>query len=131
MCDFSGSRTQSDAHPGRCTKTGGYLGNAEIDEIIGHGGAQRMFHDGASSSDILLYQGDYVSYMTPTTKDTWRADWKSLNFAGSIDWALDLQAFTADDVAVPPNRPEEGNLGCVMGKMTLSIRETYANSHAA
>ncbi|PHH91791.1 hypothetical protein CDD83_10287 [Cordyceps sp. RAO-2017] len=34
--------------------------------------------------------------MTSTTKDTRRADWKQLNFAGTIDWGLDLQEFTSD-----------------------------------
>lgn len=52
----------------------GYLGNAEINELISRSGAEQTFHDGASNSDILLYQGDYVSYMTPTTKETRRAD---------------------------------------------------------
>ncbi|KAL5316125.1 hypothetical protein ACEPPN_017003 [Leptodophora sp. 'Broadleaf-Isolate-01'] len=116
MCDFTGSRIQSDANPGRCTKTGGYLGNAEVDEIIRRGGAAQTFHDGASNSDILLYQGDYVSYMTPTTKETRRSDWKTLNFAGSIDWALDLQAFTTDDMATPPKIPAKGEEGCVAGE---------------
>jgi hypothetical protein len=42
--------------------------------------------------------------------------WKSLNFAGSIDWALDLQAFTTDDIAKPPDRPSQGEEGCVAGE---------------
>ncbi|QPH01779.1 hypothetical protein C2857_005982 [Epichloe festucae Fl1] len=96
-CDFTGSRTQSDATPGRCTKTGGYLANAEINEIIIRGDGAQMLHDDNSNTDVMLYKGDYVSYMTPTTKDTRRADWKGLNFAGTIDWAVDLQEFTNDD----------------------------------
>lgn len=35
--------------------------------------------------------------MTATTKETRRARWRRFSFAGSIDWALDLQSFTADD----------------------------------
>jgi hypothetical protein len=54
--------------------------------------------------------------MTPTTKDTRRADWEKLNFAGSIDWTLDLQAFTSADMSAPPDRPEDGKVGCVMGE---------------
>jgi hypothetical protein len=42
--------------------------------------------------------------------------WKGLNFAGSIDWALDLQAFTTDDIAKPPDRPSQGEEGCVAGE---------------
>jgi len=52
--------------------------------------------------------------MTPTTKDTRRANWKNWNFAGTIDWALDLQSFTADDMTAVPDRPQSGE-GCVDG----------------
>ncbi|KAM7198915.1 carbohydrate-binding module family 24 protein [Naviculisporaceae sp. PSN 640] len=116
MCEFTGSRTQSDAKPGRCTDTGGYLAHAEIMEIIQKGDGAKTFHDTASNSDIMLYQGDYISYMTPSTKDTRRADWEGLNFAGSIDWALDLQTFGRDDMEVEPERDENGTgEGCVYG----------------
>ena len=56
MCDFTGTKSRSDAKPGRCTDTGGYISNAEINEIIGKGGSQH-FHDGASNTDVMLYQG--------------------------------------------------------------------------
>lgn len=81
MCEFTGSRIQSDAKPGRCTDTGGYLAAAEINEIIQKGDGAKTFYDGNSNSDVMLYQGDYISYMTPTTKDTRRDDWAALNFA--------------------------------------------------
>ncbi|CAG8961706.1 hypothetical protein HYFRA_00006246 [Hymenoscyphus fraxineus] len=129
MCDFTGSRTQSDANAGRCTKTGGYLSNAELIEIIQRGGATQTFHDGASNSDILLYQGDYVSYMTPTTKETRRSDWKSLNFAGSIDWALDLQAFTTDDMETPPGYHLRERWVAWQERMIVSTQATCVNSH--
>ncbi|KAI1772844.1 carbohydrate-binding module family 24 protein [Hypoxylon cercidicola] len=115
MCDFTGTRTESDAQPGRCTKTGGYIANAEINELIRTGAVQQL-HDGDSNTDVLLYNGDYVSYMTPVTKNTRREDWKNLNFAGSIDWAVDLQAFGADDLDSKPDRPETGEEGCVSGE---------------
>ena len=35
--------------------------------------------------------------MTETTKSTRRELWKGLNFHGTIDWAVDLQAFTDDE----------------------------------
>ena len=59
--------------------------------------------------------GDYVSYLTPTTKNTRRDDWKSLNFAGTIDWAVDLQTFSEDDLNNIPDRPSSGK-GCVAGE---------------
>jgi len=56
MCNFTGTRTESDAAPGRCTQTRGYISNAEINDIIRNGGG-KQFHDGASNTDVLLYQG--------------------------------------------------------------------------
>jgi len=56
LCDFTGSRTHSDAKPGRCTETSGYISNAEINEIIGRGGSKH-FHDGDSNTDVIIYQG--------------------------------------------------------------------------
>lgn len=60
--------------------------------------------------------------MTETTKNTRRELWQGKNFAGSIDWAVDLQRFTDDDKFgpddlrpdMPPSTPLEdcnGNYG--------------------
>ncbi|KAK2036421.1 glycoside hydrolase family 18 protein [Colletotrichum somersetense] len=117
MCDFTGTRIESDANPGRCTATKGYISFAEINEIITQGSYSQMFHDGDSNTDVLLYKGDYVSYMTPSTKLTRRDDWKTLNFGGSIDWAVDLQMFGDDDMKVPLDRGgDTGDEGCVSGE---------------
>ncbi|KAL6712340.1 hypothetical protein ACN47E_000217 [Coniothyrium glycines] len=115
MCEFTGTRTKSDAEPGRCTGEGGYIALAEINELLGRSLGAKSFHDAASNSDILLYNGDYISYMTDTTKDTRRNDWKNLNFAGSIDWAVDLQEFSTDDYDAPTNNKKPGERGCVGG----------------
>ncbi|KAF5542204.1 glycoside hydrolase family 18 [Fusarium phyllophilum] len=115
-CEFTDSRTESDAAPGRCTKTGGYLAFAEIMELHRKGvSGMRVFHDTDSDSDIMLYKGDYISYMTPKTKDSRRSKWEGLNFAGSIDWAVDLQKFTAADFDAPVKRPDSGD-GCIQGQ---------------
>jgi hypothetical protein len=59
MCDFTGAKTRSDAAPGRCTKTSGYLAFAEINEIIKRSGGDNFdsFYDLASETDVLLYNG--------------------------------------------------------------------------
>ncbi|KAF5606321.1 glycoside hydrolase family 18 [Fusarium subglutinans] len=115
-CEFTGSRIKSDAAPGRCTKTGGYLAFAEIMELLRKGvSGMRAFYDSDSESDIMLYKGDYISYMTPKTKDSRRDKWKGLNFAGSIDWAVDLQKFTSVDFDAPVKRPDSGE-GCIQGE---------------
>ncbi|EXL70031.1 hypothetical protein FOPG_14106 [Fusarium oxysporum f. sp. conglutinans race 2 54008] len=56
MCEFTGSRTESDAAPGRCTKTGGYLAYAEIMEIINAKSGAETFYDKSSQSDVMLYK---------------------------------------------------------------------------
>jgi hypothetical protein len=120
MCDFTGSRTQSDAKLGRCTNTGGYLAYAEIAELQANGQDTKMFYDDASSSDIVLYKGDYISYITPEKKEDYREAWKGMNFAGTIDRAVDLQSFGDEDIDTPISRPTDGT-GCVSGE-DLSIR---------
>ncbi|KAK3896844.1 killer toxin subunits alpha/beta, partial [Staphylotrichum tortipilum] len=104
MCTFLGGRTSSQAAPGRCTGTGGYLANAEIDEIIDiYPDDAKSWHDGDTNSDMLLYGGgvEWVAYMTPLTKRTRRDYWKSMGFAGTVDWAVDLQSFTIDEQRGP------------------------------
>ncbi|KAH8898727.1 hypothetical protein GQ53DRAFT_836793 [Thozetella sp. PMI_491] len=54
--------------------------------------------------------------MTPVTKTTRRNDWKDSNFAGSIEWALDLQAFASDDMDALPDRGPAGEEGCISGR---------------
>ena len=53
----------------------------------------------SSLTDILTSTLDteWVAYMTPVTKSTRRNHWKNYRFAGTIDWAVDLQGFTSDD----------------------------------
>ncbi|PGG99158.1 hypothetical protein GX51_06417 [Blastomyces parvus] len=115
MCEFTGSKTKSDAQPGRCTNSSGLLAYAEIAEIIKRNSSSKVFHDQGSNSDIMLDEGDYVSYMTPVTKETRRKYWESKNFAGTIDWTLDLQSFTAYEMNTLPKRPASRK-GCISGE---------------
>jgi hypothetical protein len=67
MCDFTGTKARSDATPGRCTKTSGYLSLAEINEIIKRsgGGTFQTFYDDASQTDVLLYNGWSLHVLFP------------------------------------------------------------------
>jgi GH18 family chitinase len=100
MCRFLGDGPEgkiSLAAKGLCTDTAGYLANAEIREIInfaavpGSGYTASTYHNHGSNSDVLVYNDlEWVSYMTDITKET-RTNWyKSLNFGGVSDWAVDL-----------------------------------------
>ena len=64
---------------------------------------------------LTLRTVDYVSYMTTEKKNLRHTFWKSMNFAGTIDWSVDLQAFTAGDMNTPPDRPTSG-IGCTSGR---------------
>ncbi|SPO01630.1 related to RF2 protein [Cephalotrichum gorgonifer] len=101
-CKFTGSRLDSHATPGRCTGTGGYLADAEINEIISGGsGAKRQsnrvvthFLDTSSNSDILVYDDNqWVGYMSEKTKQIRSTLYASLGMGGTTDWASDLQEF--------------------------------------
>ncbi|KAK4452539.1 hypothetical protein QBC34DRAFT_435403 [Podospora aff. communis PSN243] len=90
MCRFTGDRLNSKAAEGKCTDTAGYISDGEINDIIARGG--RTWHDDASDSDLVLYHGDeWIAHMNGRTKRNRRDLWRGMNFAGTIDWAVDLQ----------------------------------------
>lgn len=95
-CTFTGGREHSDATPGRCTGTGGYLADAEINEIISGdpGRVTTRFLDTSSNSDILVYDNNqWVGYMSESTKAVRTRLYASWGMAGTTDWASDLQEF--------------------------------------
>jgi hypothetical protein len=53
--------------------------------------------------------------MTDETKNSRREEWRKRNFAGSIDWAVDLQSFTADEYSDDSLERPKGDTGCVWG----------------
>ncbi|KAM0350985.1 hypothetical protein ACHAPU_002763 [Fusarium lateritium] len=104
-CLFTGSFTQSDAEPGQCTDTGGYISNAELDEIWQMAGdnaegiSAKRWHDAKTHSDIMTHgtrgngMTDWVAYMSDKTKEE-RVAWvKMLNFGGATDWAMDFAGY--------------------------------------
>lgn len=95
-CEFTGTNRVSEAAPGRCTKTGGYISNAEIDEILKSDRVTRKWD--ADGSNMLVYDStEWVAYMDEDLKKTRSAFYSSYNFAGTTDWAIDLQKFWGGD----------------------------------
>ncbi|PNY27079.1 Killer toxin subunits alpha/beta [Tolypocladium capitatum] len=102
QCGFTGPK--STAKKGRCTDTNGYISNAEITEIIISGkpggkraGVVQQFTD-ESNTQILVYDDtQWVAYMNDANKESRKAKWAFLNFAGTTDWAADLATFTPGD----------------------------------
>ncbi|KAH8892262.1 killer toxin alpha/beta [Thozetella sp. PMI_491] len=93
MCPYAGPESQ--AAPGQCTVTPGYISNAEIESLVFLADSStQVIWDEASSSDILVYNGDeWVAYMSDNTKKIRVDTYRSLGFAGTVDWAVDLQNF--------------------------------------
>ncbi|MBE3041990.1 hypothetical protein IMZ48_05290 [Candidatus Bathyarchaeota archaeon] len=126
-CFFTGDRLTSDAFPGPCTNTSGYLADAEImgvftdyealpgddsgigDFVTNNTGLESMggytgyeWYDEPSDSDILIYTDgqswDWLAYMDSETK-AGREDWyRGLNFAGTSDWAVDLGSYYEEEL---------------------------------
>lgn len=62
-CFFTGTRFRSDATPGRCTTTGGYISNAEINELIADmGKSLDTWYDDDTASDYLVYDGEIFHF---------------------------------------------------------------------
>ncbi|KAF3054755.1 hypothetical protein CFAM422_013264 [Trichoderma lentiforme] len=92
MCQFTGSPRVSNAAKGRCTDTSGYISNAEIEDILLFGKVNKQWTD--AGSDILVYNDtEWVAYMNDTTKAARATLYASYNFAGTSDWAVDLQEY--------------------------------------
>ncbi|KAI1770463.1 putative glycosyl hydrolase, family 18 [Hypoxylon cercidicola] len=91
-CLFTGTNRVSNAFPGRCTGTGGYISNAEIDEIIQSGKVNRQWEK--EGSNMLVYNDtEWVAYMSDDMKASRTEFYDSYNFGGTTDWAVDLQYF--------------------------------------
>jgi chitinase len=87
-CTFTGP--ESDAAPGRCTKTQGYISNFEIREIVAtESGVQQL--KSAEGDEIVVYDGtEWVGWMSKE-KHAERTSWfRGLNMGGTVDWAIDL-----------------------------------------
>ncbi|KAJ7191007.1 glycoside hydrolase superfamily, partial [Mycena pura] len=91
-CFFTGPL--SGAQPGPCTATPGYIANAELNLIIANKSiASTSFTDTASDSNVLVWGDNWAAYMTDANKAARTLKYQGLNFAGTADWAVDVQAF--------------------------------------
>ena len=96
MCKLLGDSRHSQAYPGTCTGTPGYIGNAEINAIIKDHGSYSIVRTGTdliADSNVLMYGNpgavDWVAYMDGSIK-TNRVSWiKGLNLGGTTDWAIE------------------------------------------
>ncbi|KAG7433883.1 Killer toxin subunits alpha/beta [Fusarium oxysporum f. sp. raphani] len=113
MCTFTGP--ESGAAKGKCTDTAGYISNAELEALIhSHSGDVEKWHDATTDSDYMIFDDtNWVAYMSEKTKQGRTAKYKSLNFGGTSDWAIDLQEEWADthNVDGDDNDEDEDDVG--------------------
>ncbi|KAK3360636.1 killer toxin subunits alpha/beta [Lasiosphaeria hispida] len=121
-CTFLGARNQSPAMAGECTKTSGYLADSEIRQTqktysMGFfGGEYQSTYDKESDTDIFIYDSDqWVAWMDIETKKRRTEEYKKLNFAGTSDWAVDLQQDFEYD-ALNNDTDQIGNVDLPKGK---------------
>ncbi|KAL7940236.1 glycoside hydrolase family 18 protein [Trichoderma barbatum] len=92
MCQFTGTPRVSNAAKGRCMDTSGCISNAEIEDIPFFGKVNKQWTD-AGSNILVFNDTEWVAYMTDTTKADRATLYASYNFAGTSDWAVDLQEY--------------------------------------
>ncbi|KAI0138872.1 hypothetical protein GGR57DRAFT_496245 [Xylariaceae sp. FL1272] len=88
QCTYTGP--DSGAKHGKCTDTGGYISDGEIEQIIADGGAVRQWSDDTQSNYIIYDDDSWVAYMDRPNKQARIAKFQGLNFRGTTDWAIDL-----------------------------------------
>lgn len=119
QCTFSGTATRSDATPGICTNTSGYISDAELYDILdGTDSKQGLRRRGAmvdrsrrhrrdvsdrvkeyyfdkeSDSMIMVYDDDqWASFMDHDIRTTRTHKYAGLNLGGTTNWASDLEKF--------------------------------------
>ena len=79
---------------GECTQTAGYMAQAEINQIILDNPTAQTLKDSSTDTDILVYNNtQWVGYMSNDSRTDRTALYKYLNFGGTSEWAIDLEAF--------------------------------------
>ncbi|KAJ5947147.1 Glycoside hydrolase superfamily [Penicillium verhagenii] len=94
-CLYLGSADDSQATPGECTQTAGYIANAEILAIIANSSrVNQDYIDVDSNTNILVYDDtQWVGWMSDGIKSERKSVYQGLSMGGWTDWAIDLQEF--------------------------------------
>lgn len=102
-CTYLGSADDSQATPGNCTQTAGYLANAEILAILANSSrVNENYIDIDSNTNILVYDDtQWVGWMSDGIKTSRKSVYQGLSMGGWTGWATDLQEandppFTSD-----------------------------------
>ncbi|KAF3482628.1 killer toxin alpha/beta [Arthroderma uncinatum] len=110
MCTFTGSYGTSEAEPGQCTGTPGYIANAELEQVLNNSklGVEGVAALGTQGQGMT----DWVAYMDDATK-AHRIEWvRGLNLGGTTDWAIDLASWNRGPDTPGGWTVETDNLQC-------------------
>ncbi|KAJ5634467.1 hypothetical protein N7528_002309 [Penicillium herquei] len=95
-CSASDCTWDTGGAAGPCTDTVGYISNAEINSILASDSTATL--TSTNVTDYVVYNStQWVGYMTNETKVKRQAYYETYNFAGTSEWAIDLEAFVSDD----------------------------------
>lgn len=95
QCTFTGP--DSEAYPGPCTDTAGYISDYEIGLILDQNPSAQALWDDVSYSNIVVFNDtQWVAYMNNSNKAVRLALYPDLTFLGTADWAVDLRSETGD-----------------------------------
>ncbi|PCG90917.1 Glycoside hydrolase, superfamily [Penicillium occitanis (nom. inval.)] len=79
---------------GPCTQTAGYISNAEINQILAENSDALSLYSSGDETDILVYnETQWVGYMSSANKANRTSFYRGFNFAGTGEWAIDLETF--------------------------------------
>lgn len=129
MCTYVGP--SSGAYPGICTKTAGYLGNAEIAYMNATMSSTYSYLDDSYSNILVFDETQWVSYMDDDNKAVRASLYAAYNFAGTTDWAIDLQgtAQSLIDVCGEPTSSTSAPALCVSSEAVTCIAGTGDSGH--
>ncbi|KAJ5901127.1 glycoside hydrolase [Penicillium tannophilum] len=98
-CHFTGP--ESGATKGTCTDTAGYISNYEIYDIISRSESPELYNvtiqQYEDEGDVLIYDGNWVSWLNAESYAKRREWTDGMNFAGTSDWAVDLNQTYANN----------------------------------
>lgn len=107
MCTYTAA-----GEAGECTQTAGYMANAEIDQILATNPSAQRLSDANSNTDILVYnKTQWVGYMSTTSRADRTGLYEYLNFGGTTEWAIDLEAFIPQGVNASVSSSKTRSIG--------------------
>ncbi|KAF3401943.1 hypothetical protein F1880_009951 [Penicillium rolfsii] len=129
MCTNVGP--SSGAYRGICTKTAGYLGNAEIAYMNATMSSTYSYLDDSYSNILVFDETQWVSYMDDNNKAVRASLYEAYNFAGTTDWAIDLQgtAQSLIDICGKPTSSTGAPAPCISSGPVTCIAGTGDSSH--